>query len=1065
MKFLLSLFVVVCAAFQVNAQVVPEKALATFKTSPGLEVTLWASEPLCVNPTCMDIDHKGRVWYSESINYRQKLRGEKKMRRPEGDCIVILEDTKGEGKADKRTIFYQSPAIHAPLGIAVAPYPDGKGQKVYVCQSPDILVFEDKDGDLKADGPPTKLLTGFRGIDHDHGVHGIIIGPDNKLYFTVGDSGVENLQSSDGKGRKWTSNNTDCRAGTVWRCDLDGKNLELIAHNFRNNYEACVDSFGTVFLSDNDDDGQDQVRICYVMPGGNYGYHRNPKTSHWNEEHPGIVPKILRTGRGSPTGICMYEGTLLPKKYQGQILHVDAGPGRLSCYHIKPKGAGYEVEREDMLTSTDSWFRPSDVTVAPDGAVFVCDWYDPGVGGHGVGDFTRGRIYRIAPQGNMPIVPDPQVNNQDGVLKAMASPNLAVRAMGMARINSESSEAFKIGTLMTMTDGREPNWRRARGYWLYGQLYPMGNGRGKEDIFQALRDVDPLVRLIAQRDLHDFYKISPLDYRDKMNSVMLNDHSPAVRREILLLLQHADPAKAKATIYSLAKQYDGKDRFYLAAIGIAVGAPGISKEIDERRAVILADFDKHFPEWNDKVAGLVWELRPPGVVPLLQKQLATGKLTPAQRLQIVEMLAGSNDPSAYQVMLRALLSETSAEVRDRIIAILKTNLSGTWSAQRTSKDLDTAIDQLLKEPATRAAGFALIGEARKTTFLKQATEAAENVKEGLAVRHAALAALGKLGNVPGGFFSKIALDKEAPEELRIEAVKAGGGDPSWLTLHLPRLVQETKDYSLALRQAAVATMAGDKKGSEFLLKSIKDKQVAQDLIPDLTRLLRNSPFPHIKKEAQSVLPAPPKLDPKKLPSIAALATRKGNALRGELVLTRSLKTELACLKCHTVQGAGGNAGPDLSTIGSKASRENLLESILYPSKAINHQYDTWIVETQQGQIITGILAQETADFIVLRDANVKDYKIAVKNIAEKKKSPVSLMPDNLLLYMSEEELIDLVEYLYSLKTFAPMSRRQAPTHRLAVTARPQLLQPLIANSKQNKLLFHHENYTSNRGRG
>ena len=227
------------------------------------------------------------------------------MRRPEGDCIVILEDTKGAGKADKRTIFYQAPDFIAPLGICVAPYPDGKGVKVYVCHSPHIYVFEDKDGDGKADGPPKILLTGFGGHDHDHGVHGISIGPANKLYFSVGDTGVKNLQSSDGKGRKWTSNSTDCRAGTIWRCDLDGKNLELIAHNFRNNYKPAIDSFGTIFISDNDDDGLDQTRICYVMPGGNYGYHpRGPGQSHWHEEQPGVVPKILRTYFGSPCGIC-----------------------------------------------------------------------------------------------------------------------------------------------------------------------------------------------------------------------------------------------------------------------------------------------------------------------------------------------------------------------------------------------------------------------------------------------------------------------------------------------------------------------------------------------------------------------------------------------------------------------------------------------------------------------------------------------------------------------------------------------------------------------------------------
>ena len=101
-------------------------------------------------------------------------------------------DNNGDGKADKSTVFYQGTDLYGPLGVCVAPYPDGnRASKVFVCQSPDILVFEDKDGDGKADGPPKKFLTGFGGFDHDHGVHGINIGPDGKLYFTVGDAGRE----------------------------------------------------------------------------------------------------------------------------------------------------------------------------------------------------------------------------------------------------------------------------------------------------------------------------------------------------------------------------------------------------------------------------------------------------------------------------------------------------------------------------------------------------------------------------------------------------------------------------------------------------------------------------------------------------------------------------------------------------------------------------------------------------------------------------------------------------------------------------------------------------------
>src|SRR5436190_1810480 len=162
------------------------------------------------------VDHKGRVWVAEAVNYRRLPPYNRPILRPEGDRIVVLIDETGEGKATKAVTFYQSPEIYGPLGVCVAPYPDGKGQKVFVCQSPDILVFEDKDGDLKADGPPKKFLTGFGGFDHDHGVHGINIGPDGKLYFTVGDSGVTGLQGTDKKGPVWKQNTTDCQKGTVW---------------------------------------------------------------------------------------------------------------------------------------------------------------------------------------------------------------------------------------------------------------------------------------------------------------------------------------------------------------------------------------------------------------------------------------------------------------------------------------------------------------------------------------------------------------------------------------------------------------------------------------------------------------------------------------------------------------------------------------------------------------------------------------------------------------------------------------------------------------------------------
>ncbi|HZT83446.1 MAG TPA: PVC-type heme-binding CxxCH protein [Gemmataceae bacterium] len=1004
------------------AQVPPDKALATFKVSDGLAISLWASEPLLVNPTCCDIDHKGRVWVCESVNYRSTLRRQP-LRRKEGDRILILEDTKGVGKADKVTVFYQAPEILAPLGIAVAKDPTGPGYKVFVCQSPDILVFEDKDGDGKADGPPKKLLTGFRGVDHDHGVHGILIGPDMKLYFSVGDQGVQDLQSSDGKGRKWTSNATDCRAGTIWRCDLDGKNLELIAHNFRNEYEPCVDSFGTVFTSDNDDDGNQQTRICYVMPGGNYGYHATGrKVSHWNEELPGVVPKILRTYFGSPTGMCVYEGTLLPKKYQGQLLHTDAGPRHVRCYHLTPKGAGYDVDREDMVTSTDNWFRPSDVCVAPDGSVFVADWYDPGVGGHGMGDTTRGRIYRIAPKGNKPSVPKVDLTTKKGILAALGSPNRAVRYMAMAKLQTlDEDKAFDV--LAAAAQGGSPIWLRARALWQMALLHKRGtmyHGPGLVILgVENDADLDPRLRLLILRINRDIAKESPAALGEgKFKRLIVDSRSPAVRREALLHLRDEQPAKAAPLIYQLAKQYDGKDRFYLEAIGIAVG------HLDEgRRKIILADFENHFPEWNEKVADLVWELRPPAVLPKLGKRLADKGLPAAQRARIVDILATSDDPSAGKAMLDVLRADVPPEVRARVIDNLRLFLPGKWRSLRQGKELGDTIHSLLARPETRAAGLELVAAAEDIPSAKQVADLAADGKQPVEVRKAAARTLGALP-------SERAVDalahllKEGPADVRPEVFNALGrlakqrkGQPGKTpALDVLQTLVVSKYGDRTSHVLALEALVGSREGTVWLLDLHARGKLPEALKPDAARLLRNTPYQDLRNKALVAFPPPGRIDPKKLPPIPVLAARRGNAGRGKQLLAASAKNDLQCLKCHSVRGVGGSIGPDLSMIGKKASRENLYESILYPSKAIADQFVTWRVATTKGESLSGLLVEETPESLTLRDANGKDTRIDKKDIEAKEKSLVSLMPDNLVVYLTEDDLVDLAEYLLTLQT-------------------------------------------------
>ncbi|MDQ3292273.1 MAG: dehydrogenase, partial [Bacteroidota bacterium] len=270
-RLLLGGLVCLSAAFSTNIYKIrpaDDDLTSGFEVASGLEVKTFATEPSLRNPTNMDIDAKGRIWVCEGVNYRPKLNPNNKGQ-DEGDRILILEDTDGDGKADKEKVFYQGNDVNAALGIAVL------GNKAIVSVSPNVFIFTDTDGDDKADKKEL-LFTGLGGEQHDHAVHAFTFGPDGKLYFNFGNEGKQ-IKDKDGKplvdreGNEIANNGKPYRQGMVFRCDLDGSNIEVLAHNFRNNYEVAVDSYGTLWQSDNDDDGNRGVRINYVMPYGNYG--------------------------------------------------------------------------------------------------------------------------------------------------------------------------------------------------------------------------------------------------------------------------------------------------------------------------------------------------------------------------------------------------------------------------------------------------------------------------------------------------------------------------------------------------------------------------------------------------------------------------------------------------------------------------------------------------------------------------------------------------------------------------------------------------------------------------
>ncbi|MEZ6134545.1 MAG: NPCBM/NEW2 domain-containing protein [Pirellulaceae bacterium] len=579
----------------------PDAALAGLEVGEGLTASVFAAEPQLLSPSNIDIDHRGRVWVCEIVNYR-KHNG----KRPEGDRILILEDTNGDGVADKEKVFYQGRDIDSPHGVCVL------GNKVIVSAGDKVQVFTDIDGDDKPDSQEV-LFTGIEGTQHDHGIHAFIFGPDGKLYFNFGNSG-KRIKDKNGQpiidmaGNEVAANRTPYQEGMVFRCNLDGSEFETLGWNFRNNWMVTVDSFGSLWQSDNDDDGNQGVRINYVMEFGNYGYKdektgaswNTPRTGmsesipqrHWHLNDPGVVPNILLTGAGSPTGITVYEGELLPM-FRGHVLHCDAGPNVCRAYIIADDGAGYSAQIRNVLTGTkDKWFRPSDVKIAPDGSLIVADWYDPGVGGHGMGDLDRGRLFRITPQNHDDSyqVPKFDFSSTAGAIEALKNPNYAVRYMAWQALHGQGAAAANALEKLAKSD--DPIYR-ARALWLLGKI----DGRGEKTVQSALGDQDSNIRILGVRLARQLkMDMAPIVAQ------MSRDASPQVRRELCVALRHCPSPQMPELWAELATQYDGKDRWYLEALGIAADA--------QPDACFAAWLEKVGDQWNTAAGrDIVWRSR------------------------------------------------------------------------------------------------------------------------------------------------------------------------------------------------------------------------------------------------------------------------------------------------------------------------------------------------------------------------------------------------------------------------------------------------------------------------
>ncbi len=981
-------------------------ALSQLDIAEGLEATLFASEaadPAVLSVSAIDIDHKGRVWVCEVINYRHR-KGE----RPEGDRILVLEDTDADGVADKHTVFYQGNEVDTAHGICVL------GNRVIVSAGDKVMNFHDKDGDLKADSHDI-MFQGISGTQHDHGIHAFSFGPDGKLYFNFGNSGNQ-IKDKDGKqlvdaaGNEIVARRAPYQEGMAFRCDLDGSNIETLGWNFRNNWELCVDSFGTIWQSDNDDDGNRGVRINYVMEFGNYGYKdeftgagwRDPRTNmekeiplqHWHLNDPGVVPNLLQTGAGAPTGICLYEGDLLPEVFRGQILHCDAGPNVVRAYPVKNDGAGYSAWIQDLLVGTrDKWFRPSDVVVAPDGSIIIADWYDPGVGGHRMGDAEKGRLFRVAPPNSPYKAPAYDFDSIDGAIVALQSPNLEARYLAWTKLHTEGQKAVPALTKL-FKESSNPRLR-ARALWLLGKNHE----GGEKAVAAAISDSDADIRILGLRLARQLgVDLIPVVKQ------LVNDPSSQVRRECAIALRFEDSSDKARLWAQLAAQHDGEDRWYLEALGIGADLNWdacLNALMDQ----VKAGGEKAFPgkkAWLD----IVWRSRGSQTPELLAMQIGTGNAPNEDLPRFMRAFDFQKSESKELALFNMAFGYDGKGDQERANFVNSEAIKRLGSGIKSKDGAVVALNKMLDRLAGPSQFVSLVEKfdmADRYPALVELAVAHPGDQLGVDAVNA-LIAKGQHKLITDSLNS----DDEKTPLAMVQALSVSGNGGAVGVL-LP--IVKNADKPVELRRQATQAVGASRNGAQRLIEMVNKKEIDAQFLPAVAASLHASSVKQIRDEAQKLFPLPPSKDAKPLPPISDLVARSGDAARGAELFAKTG----TCANCHIVNKQGKDVGPDLSEIGRKLSRTAFFESILFPSAGIAHNYEQYSVVLDDGNVVSGLMISQTDQAVTIKNKDGITRTIPAGDIDEIVKQKISLMPADLQKLLSEQDLVDVVEYLQTLK--------------------------------------------------
>lgn len=1069
----------------------------SLRLPPGFVAETWASEPMISNPVAFTFDDQGRCFTSETNRYRSstldirhymfmleddlasrnvedRIRYSKKnfptdwqTLELQTEVVRLLEDTSGGGRADRSRVYADGfNTILDGIASGVLAY----NGNVWFTNIPNLWLFKGIKPDGRAESKASLSFGwGVRYSYTGHDFHGLSLGPDGRLYFTIGDRGAH---ITDPKTGKTLIDLPD--EGGVFRCEQDGSHLELVMRGLRNPQETAFDHLGNLFTGDNDGDMGDRERFVYVVMGGDSGWRvgwqhhpigkaYNPWMSEnlWrprdatNSQPAYLISPILNIPDG-PSGVAHYPGTGLPQQYDDHFFVCsfkgNSASSAINHWSVKPFGAGFVTDQEPKEFIGIS--KPTDVEFGPDSQLYYSDW-----GAEGWESKGRGRIYKIRHE-EAYAAAKPQVEKVQSLLKSgltslptaelaelLSFPDQRIRLRAQWSLAARPEAADTFLRVLSTTKDRLP---RLHAIWGIGQVdrskrmlkdSPPNNALAK--LLPFLTDPDSEVRANVLKVIGDNQATAVAS--DNALTTCLKDPEPRVRFFAALAVAQTKATSVLPQVIEMVRENADQDQ-YLRHAGVfaltscADHAVLKKASADSSPAVRLAallaygrlkhpDISKFLadgsPELVTEAARVITDAPVNAAFPALAKLLSREGLNVHVALRALnaafrtgsaenakDVVAYASNPRNEQGLRVEALTQigfwSRPPARDRVIGIYRP------LPERPAKDAQTALADAFSALIGGDAKVALlaceaVSKIQAAGCSQLLLEAVKNESLTGQVRTAALDTLASLQTADLQEALSTALTSTDSALRTMAALLLAKTDSAAAA---KRLVEAWSGATSSAKKQLADTLAKitGPTADDFFANTVSNlSKEPPDTHLEILEGAASRSSPVVKKaleKYQASLPADDLLA-KFAPTLFG-----GNRQAGETLFKEHAVA--ACMRCHKIKGSGGDAGPELTRFAKTHDRNYILESIVNVNAKIAPGYQMVAITLKDGSFKGGLLKSEDAANVTLQMPPSPPEVIPVSQIVKRDNAPSGMIP-NIPDFISRRELRDIVEYVSSLK--------------------------------------------------